>query len=293
MTTAFDVMLDLARVLGLTEDVATGGSSTTVVCSNLINWPDLSVDDALNRGTAFIIADSAGAGAAPENETARITDYTASTGTVTVATGDFSAAPASGDTFGVTAVPRYELYQSLNAALRDLGYIPQEDISLTTAASTREYTIPAAAKKDLRQVWTATRTSRPYDWDERHFWYQRDATSTYDLVFREQPATGYLIRLVYTAPHAKIDADSDTINDVVPLDYLVWKAAYHIYRQRLHHTGKDDKRWTGLMNEAAEYASQALIKHPIKLPYYTLKMWGSPEPSDGGASITTEEVTLA
>ncbi|MBM3147194.1 MAG: hypothetical protein FJ000_04775, partial [Actinobacteria bacterium] len=258
MTTAFDAMLDLARILGMTEDVATGGSSTTIVCSNLRNWTDLSVDDALNGGTAFIITDAGGLSAAPENETARITDYVESTGTVTVASGDFSAAPAAGDVFGVTPVPRFEMYQALNAALRDLGSIPQEDATLTTAAATREYTIPAAAKKDLRQVWTATRTSRPYDWLERFNWYRRNDTATYDLVFPEQPASGYLIRLVYTAPHAQLKAASTAINNAVPADYLAWKGAYHVYRQRLHRTGKDDKRWTGLMNEAAEYANQAL-----------------------------------
>ena len=295
MTTAFEAMLQLARLVGLLiEDKATGGSTTTIVCSNLFTLPDTSLDNALNGGTAFVVTDAGGAGAAPENESARITGYTAATGTVTLATGDLSAAAGAGDMFGVTTVPRYQLYQCLNAALRDLGSVPSEDTSLTTAAATREYTIPAAAKRDLRQVWVASRTERPYDWYEIYCWEQRQNTSTYDLVFKEQPAAGYLIRLVYCAPHAALDDDADTINDLVPLDYLIWKAAYHHYRQRLHATGKDDKRWTGLMNEAAEYASQALVRHPIRLPQYTTRLWAAPEPSTaGGPHLTTEEIETA
>src|SRR5574343_1794055 len=98
MTTAFDAMLQLARLVGLLiEDKATSGSTTTIVCSNLYTLADTSLDNALNGGTAFVVTDAGGAGAAPENESARITGYTAAAGTVTLATGDLSAAVAAGD----------------------------------------------------------------------------------------------------------------------------------------------------------------------------------------------------
>lgn len=293
MTTAFDAMLALlARVLGCTEGVATGGSSTTIVDSDLGG-----TDDEWTSGTAFIITDGGGAGAAPENETARITDYASTTGTITVASGDFSAAPASGDTYGVCKVPRYRLYQALNNALRDLGPVPfEDDTSLDTAASTKRYTLPAAAKRDLRQVWVARRTSAPFDWEEQHNWYVIQNRSTYDLMFREQPVASRDIRLVYVGPHATLDADADTINDAVPLDYLAWRAAFWEYMWRSQQQGRDPERWVGLMNMAAEYASQALQKHPIILPAYSPRHYLSEEPTTelpDGATIKTADVATS
>lgn len=295
MTIAFTALLDLARTVGqVIEGTATTGTTTdSVVCSSLPNYPDASVDNAFALGTLFLITDAAGTGVAPENETARITAYSASTGTLTLTAGDLSAAPASGDYFGVTKISRHELFQALNAALRDLGPVPSEDVSLTTAGSTRAYTIPAAAKGDLRQVWIAQHTAEPYDWEEIHHWYQRHNTATYDLVFPFQPPSGYLIRLVYVAPHATLGADADVINDSVPLDYLNWKAAAHHYRLRLHYPGKDANRWTGLMNEAAEYAAQAKRSHVMRLPPSTTKMgYFEEEDLTTGPHITTEDVPL-
>ncbi len=270
------------------------GPLATLACSRLADIPDASVDDTFNRGTVFLVTDVAGLSAAPEGETAKITDYAGSIGTVYVTSGDFSVPPAIGDAFALTKIPRYELFQALNSALQDLGPVPSEGVSLTTASATRSYTIPAAAKADLRQVWIARRTSEPYDWEELYHWMVRDNTSTYDLLFPYQPESGYKLRLVYVAAHALLDADADTIQAVVPDDYLIWRAAYHHYRLRLHYPGKDEKRWTGLMNEAAEYAAQALRRHPIRLPQKTARMWWTPEQSTEVTSpITTEDVPTA
>jgi len=288
MTTAFTVMLEIARLAGpLIEGVATEGSSTTIVDSTLSSNPDASVDDVFVRGTAFIITDAGGQGAPPENETARVTDYTAASGTITVAPGDFSAAPAAGDIYGVTPVPRDTLIQAINLALLDLGNMPFEDTSLTTAAATREYTIPSAAKHDLRQVWIATSTDRPYDFFEWHYWRQIHNKTTYDLEFTAQPPSGYTIRLVYTAPHPRVTGDSSTINDAVPLNYLIWRGAYHIYRRRLHQEGREDKRWVELMNEAAEYAER--YKPHFRLPHYSTKFYYAPDPTLS-PGIETEEI---
>ena len=293
MTTAVTAMLDLARLMGdLIEDTATSGSNTTIVGTNLSGFPEASVDNAFTRGTAFVVTTTDGL--APQSEVVAITGY-ASTGYGTVTVGGFSGATVvgAGDTFGVTKIPRGELYAALNSALRDMGGVPAEDVSLTTAAATRSHTIPAAAKADLRQVWIAQRTSEPYDWEEQHHWGQR-RVSTYDLVWPFQPISGYKIKLVYVAPHATLTTPTAVLDDVVPYDYLQWRAAYHHYRLRLHYPGKDEKRWTGLMNEAAEYAAQALRKHPVRLPQSTTRLWFTEEQDTGvGASISTADVATA
>lgn len=294
MTIAFDAMLDIARLCGPTvEGVASAGGATSITDTTALGtnaWQDGNTDDEFNGGTAFIVTDTAGA--APENETARITDYVASTGVVTVATGDFSAAPAASDEYSLTKIPRSQLLDAINRALRDLGYLPYEDdASLDTAASTREYTLPAAAKKDLREVWIASHTSAPYDYEKQLNWRQVLNKSTGDLVFTEQPRSGRNIRLVYCGPHAKVDDDADTIHDMVPADYLAWRGAYHILLRRVQEEGRDTQKSTGLMNQAAEYAAQALARHPVILPPRPTQFPVFPEPDlEGGAVIKTAEI---
>lgn len=281
-------MLALARHAGPTvEGYASGGSTTTIINAGFGLVPEGKVDDAFNLGTAFVVTDAGGAGAAPQGELQSILDYDASTGTVTTA-GAFTAAVAASDYVALTTVRRDLLYSAVNNALRDAGRLPAEDVSLTTAASTREYTIPSAAKGDLRQVWIAGKTSRPYDFEECHYWRQVRNKSTYDLEFQYQPPSGYPIRLVYCAPHTTVSGYSNSIQDIIPLDWLTWRSAYHLYRWRLHQEGRDDKKWTALMNEAAEYAAQ--IKPQIKLPPRTPRYWLTPDVSDGGAHIETEEI---
>ena len=292
MTTLFDAMLALARNAGpCIEGVATSGSSTNVTDSNLSKIPEASTDGVFNQGTVFIITDAGGAGAAPEGETARVTAYVGGTGSLTLVSGDLSAAAAAGDVYGVTVVRRDLMIQAINNALRDAGRLPAENTSLTTAAATREYTIPAAAKHDLRQVWIATRKSRPYDFVEYRYWRQIRNKSTYDLEFLDQPPSGYTIRLVYGAFHSRVTADSDTIQDIIPLDWLTWRSSYHLYRWRVHQEGRDARLWTTLMNEAAEYAAQ--LKPTIRLPHYTTRYNMTPEPRDRSARIDTAEIPTA
>ena len=294
-STAFDAMLALARiVVPTTEGTATSGSATTILDTDILGVHEWLADDGLNGGTAFITYDAGGAGAAPQNETARITDYAESISTVTLMSGDLSAAAAAGDGYAVTSIPRYQLYAALNAALRDLGDVPYEnDTSLDTVADTREYTLPAAAKRDLRQVWIAQHTAAPWDYAEQNNWRVIKNRATLDLVFSNQPTASRNIRLVYVGPHATLDDDADTVNDAVPFDYLVWRGAFHVYLRRLQQEGRNAEQWTGLMNMAAEYASQALQRHPIQLPRYGVRFFQYDEPSaetPGAAHIQTADV---
>jgi hypothetical protein len=286
MTIAFNALLDLARIVGpATESVATGGSSTTIVDSGLGGS-----DDEWNGGTAFIITDAGGASAAPENECGRVSDYVASTGTLTIRTSDLTAAPASGDTYAVCKVPRHELYQAVNAALRDVGPLAYEDdTTLDTAANTLEYTLPAAARYDVRQIWIATNTTTPYDYQENHYWRVILNKTTYNLIFTAEPPASRNIRIVYCAKHAEVKTASATIDATAPYDYVIWRAAYHTYRRRQHQVGREDNKWVGLMNEAAEYAAQALQKHPILLPDRSTRFAYWPEteiPYDGVIETT-------
>jgi len=89
--TLFELIRDVASHVGaLVEGVATGGSTTTIIDTVVRTEPD----DYWNGGDALIIYDAGGAGAAPQGEIKRITDFVSSTSTITA--GTFTAA---GETF--------------------------------------------------------------------------------------------------------------------------------------------------------------------------------------------------
>jgi hypothetical protein len=269
---AFDAMLQLARLVGrMVEGTAQTGSSATALVDAVLLGTTLDkvgvTDDEYNGGTVFAITDAGGEGAAPEDETARVTDYDASTGTLTLATGDLSAALASGDYYGLSPIRKDVLLRCVNLALDALGPVPYEDdTSLDTAASTLAYTLPAAAKHDLRQVWIDRSTSTPYYWEAWRYWQQILGKSTSDLVFTVQPPVGKDIRLVYAAPHARLTADASAINAGVSPLPLLWQSAYQYYRELLHTTGRDNREWETLASEASQKAELYKSQYPVRLP---------------------------
>lgn len=298
---AFDAMLALARLVGQTADcVAQAGSGATTLIDAVLLGTTLDkvgrTDDEYNGGTAFITYDAAGASAAPENETARITDYAATTGTLTLATSDLSAAAATGDHFTITSIRRDILFRAVNNALMSLGDVPfEDDTSLDTVAGTLAYTIPAAAKHDLREVYIAESTSSPYYWKAWNYWHQLYNKSTYDLEFTVMPAASRDIRLVYMAPHGMLENDSDAINNCVPQPLLVWQAAYQYYRDLLNtQEGRDNKTWEALGTEAAQRAELYRSKYPIFRPARQVKLGpAGQEPGYKRRNIDTADVATS
>lgn len=126
--------------------VATGGSTTTIVDTNISDEID---DDTYKGWTAFVSYDAGGAGAAPEGEYQSISDYAQSTNTLTIAA--FTVAIAVGDRATITRnslYPLYDVRRLCNNALKELGRVPNLDTSLTTAADQTEYDIPATVQWD-------------------------------------------------------------------------------------------------------------------------------------------------
>jgi len=272
MTTLFQAMVAAARALdALHESNATGGSTTTIIDTKLANlgWNS----DDFNGGMALLIRDAGGAGAAPEGESRQITDFVSS-GTITVDA--FSAAAASGDSYGVmtSRYPRGLLVSKINECLAEYGDVPTEDItSLTTAASTSEYSLPVAAKKDLRQVWLArTTTANDYRWQAAMNCYVEHgaANGVGKLIFNYQPTSGYKIKLVYMAAHGYVQADTDVISDYVAVDWLAIATAVKCARFRLGMPGSDEKQVTAqlndLMNREAKHRAKRRLATPQKFP---------------------------
>ncbi len=197
---------------------ATGGSTTSVVDSKLIQSGK---DDDWNGGAVIILEDAGGAGAVPEGEFARVTDYTNSTGTLTIDT--LSASVENGDIYGLVSsyYPLRQMIEIVNLALRGLGDIGLVDtMTLETAAGKREYAAPVVWKRRPPvQVDIQTHTGdgddhrwRPlYDWE----FVPAAAGSEGLIVFKSQPPVGRDLRVWYRDLHSRVSSYSDVIHETI------------------------------------------------------------------------------
>lgn len=260
MTNLFDVLVQAGRNLdALIEGLATGGSTSTIADTFLTSLGYQ--DDHFNGGTAFLIRDAGGASAAPQGESRLVSDF-ANTGGVVTVTPVFSAEPAAGDNYGVMAnrFPKYQLISKVNESLQEMGDIPTVDISsITTASADQEYAVPVAAKRDLRQVWIARSTAAPYRWEpiQQYTVEGAGANSVGNLLFPFQPPAGFLLKLVYMAPHPYVQADTDKISDFVGLDWLSLAASVKAATWRMQQAGADEEDLTALANNLMSREARA------------------------------------
>ena len=258
--TLFDLTLKVAVELGIVrQGVATGGSTNTVIDTGLLATLD---DDYYNLGTCWITDTTDDL--APEKEAAVISTFVGSTGTATLR--DAITAVAAGDKYAM-AVPRYKLYelqQQLNSALYMDGYIPLIDTTITTVNNQREYTMIAAATRDLRGVMIYTNDDSDrnvprqlYNYDIRH-----SATGSADtLVLNADYEAGLTIELSYAAQHADLEIMTDKLNEAIHPDRLVYTAAagaMRAYRDRTRLKHLDDS-----INRLDQMAELARQRHPL------------------------------
>lgn len=260
MATAFSAMYEMAWRLGALNHGAAYKSTSTGTTATLISTILTQADDAWNGGTLFISTGTAA------NQSREITDFVASTDTVTVSP-VFSAAIASGVEFGITKneYPRSALLVALNNALRWWGDVPFTDEStITTAGSTLEYALPSAGVADLRQVYIATNTSSPYDYQPTRYWHVDKYNGK--LVFHVQPSYARKVRLIYGAPHTTLDSDDDTIDTNISMPALIEYALAQVYQWKLQAVGGDDKKWYDFYNQSHQLAEKYKKEAPLRMP---------------------------
>jgi hypothetical protein len=261
----------IARELGIVaEGEVTAGSTITLIDTVNLTQPD----DYWNGGVAWILEDNAGAGAAPEGEWARITDFDNATNKITM--GILSAATGAGDRYAVgkKRYPLDILIQKANQALQDLGKITITDTtSVDTAANQTEITLPAAIDFDnLREVWLQTQTGDADDnrWDllDKDKWYvQKTATGTQDLlVFRYQLPTSRDLKLVYIDKHPQLYDYNDKVDESVDIVRLIYEAAARCIMWRRQKVGSMDPTLPAQLRDLQNKAAKAEAMHPIPLP---------------------------
>lgn len=252
MTTLFDATLALAKALGnLRSSTTTAtGSATTIVDSTRTEPADY-----WNGGTLWITSGT------HSGKSRKVTDWDLSTTTFTIPT--TTTAAGNGVTYSLIAPdwPQDKLNEFVNSALRDIGSVPDTDVSLTTVANQRRYTLPASIY-NVRRVEVAMELSdTPYDFAPSYGWRELDGYIEFDPG-KEPTTSGYVIRLTYHAAHAVLSADTDTVSGYVAMERLVWEAAVYAWRWRLQMAGKDKPEYANYMNEAAQRAELAKRKYP-------------------------------
>jgi len=268
--TLFDLTYRLARELEILEEstATANGSSTTVVDT----YRDED-DDYFNDGTLWLVRDNGGTGALPEGSYSIVQDYTQSTGTITLRS-DLPAATGLGDKYAVASkrIPHHVLVQGINNALFDLGTIPYTDTSsITTAANQSEYTLPLAAKEDLRLVMIETIASDSDDnqWVLLPNWdVQQSLTGVQPaLVFPYQPNSPYDLKLVYMGAHPEMTEYDDELSEFVPLERVLYPAVIsclRYYKNRVR--GRDVTLIDERIAAYEQKVEMAKIRHPIPVP---------------------------
>ena len=242
--TLFDLAYRTAREISPTfEGIATGGATTTIIDTVrlLTHLPD----DAFNLGTAFLVRDSAGAGAAPEKEFSRITDFVSSTGTVTMAA--MTTAVAAGDRYAL-AGSRYDLdriISAINSVLMRIKVPTEDTTTLDTAAAQLEYSLPVAVLDDHIEVWLQGKTgdANANYWLPMHNWHIAETgTGTQKLlIFHAQPISSRDLKIVYYIPHPSLYVATDKLRESINIEYVVYSAALELLKDELNKMNSGDK----------------------------------------------------
>lgn len=252
MTTLFQVLLDVARTCGvLVSGTATGGSATALADSTRLEQ-----DDYFNGGTLFFRS-----GTGLINTTAKVTDYTGSSGTFTFAT---QTAVSAGIIYSACNQSRDTLVQAINLALTHMGVYTAVNEALLLVDGTLEYTLPAGVSNVVRveapvlfdTVHNNLAYAKQYQWEE----YAGKLRLKYPIT----GAYGSALRVYYNSYHAEVQNDSDVINDLFNRQRLMWTAAYMFEYERMQFTGNADQKETMLMQTASMREMQLAQTFPVR-----------------------------
>ena len=137
------LLQDAYRSLGRTYSfVATGGSATSAICTNLKElYQEGDIDD------YALFVSSTTDNLTPEGKYAMVSAYLESSNTITIPT--ITDAIGAGDviTIADTQFPLQEMIALANLALQSLGDMVLIDTSITTVAGQSEYAIPVLLKR--------------------------------------------------------------------------------------------------------------------------------------------------
>lgn len=271
----FDLAWRVAQLVGpIYSGVATGGSATTLV--DTVRLQNQFADDWFNLGTLFMVDTTDDL--APKGEMARISDFTQSSGTVTVPAAALTVAPGAGDRYALCG-ERFNLDRIIDAINQVLLKIPvrTEDITtITTAGSQTEYSLPTGVLGDDIEVYLQGHTSDTddYQWTPMHNWYiSETGTGTAKLlILGSQPITGRLLKIVYLAPHSPLYVYSDKLREDVEINHVIYAAAASLLQDELNMSGSQDKMLIAKLRDMRSMADDWMYRAPAMRP--KMQTWG-------------------
>lgn len=265
------------------KSVREGVTDTASISAIIDTVGRLESDDYWNTGPGWITKTSDGS--APQGEYGVVSDFGGGTATLR---SSLTATVPSGASYalGRRRYPLDLLAQSANAAYRDLGKIPQTDTSLTTTTSTTQYTIPAAARKDLREVWIQTVLSQDNIKGWKKLVYGTHWRQENTLLYVPQLYVGRLLKLVYVDESPQLSSYSDTLSDYVHPKRIIYKAAAHCLLWRAEKLNPAaQSQVLQRVNYFLDLDLRAERDHEIHMPVkpnktMTLRSWMKPTVSD-------------
>lgn len=247
---------------------ATGGSTTTIACTDwaIPEEPVYEDDDpSLIMGTAVVIKDAGGAGAAPEGELGMITDYDSSTSTLTMDT--ITSAVASGDTFGIVS-PLFSLQDMIvltNIALRKLGVIDLIDTSISIASGQSEYTLPTTIRtKPVRVRKQTNQGASDNQWELVTNWSIIPATAGSNWTLVLPPLEpNYSIEILYRSLHPKVSSYDSDIAEIIHPELALNALIAEAYQWYNNQVGGSNQYFLQRENKAIQDLEAAKVLHPI------------------------------
>jgi hypothetical protein len=278
--TLFNLTHELARLLGVvSEGVATGGSTTTIV--DTVERTEAS--DFWNGGTAWITYDAAGAGASPQGEYSFISDFDATTDTLTLRS-TLLTAVASGDRYAVAGLryPLQLLIQKVNEVLRTIPLAKDDLSTITIEANRTEYALPSdlwELKQVAAQANSTANDTQPeklYDWH-----VQKSATGTANvLVLGRQFDVDTILRLSYLTDHQTLRVNSDKLDDSIHINRVLYDAAVRCLLWYKSKVGDSDTSVNDLLNlyqgMAQEMNNRFAVSYPKKSARTIHPLFGRP-----------------
>lgn len=239
---------ELARSTGgLIQGTATGGSTTTLIDTNLLDSGEFA-DDHLN-GADIYITDTTD-DLAPKGEVRYVTDFVQSTGVVTVGKA-FTVAPAAGDTYDVyLRYTKDDLDTALMLGVKDWRLVT----TLTLSSNVAEYSLSATAlhrAEQVQSVWLRETTDTQSPYEQVSNWRVWDNAGTLTLEFSDVNFDGNTsCRVVYEARYDQMDTagvylDTATVGGDLATHLL--HAQAQLYFIKMQSAAAPDRDWLASM----------------------------------------------
>jgi hypothetical protein len=267
----FDISYRIASELGkVVEGIATGGSATSTV--DAVTLDDAYYDNShFNLGTVWILRDAAGLGASPEGKYAKVSAFTAATGTLTHAT--VTDAVAAGDRYAV-ADGEYSIdtiIQHVNRVLSTIQVRTEDVTTVDTAEGQTEYTLPSGILDESIQVYLELNDdANDHQWMPVHDWYIEETGTgvAKKLIFKTQPLYATDVKIVYWIPHPALSVNTDKLRESVNIDRVVFATVLSLLNWRIGQEPAISAVYQVNMNyfaERLERVKRPSTKHNVKL----------------------------